>query len=133
MFSTVPGQKYTRFSDVYLKRFKRRFPQKIYRENVVQNIFFYLMSQYTNAKLKRLSLKLFQIYTVQLGKLSTFLTCISVLKPVNPSSCFGRTRAINDFGKLFSARSYKVTLEIKIFRFTPKINFNCCGFSILFH
>ena len=51
-------------------------------------------------------------------KLSTFLTCISVLKPVNPCSCFGW--AINDFGKLFSARPYKVTLLIKIFRFAPE-------------
>ena len=64
-----------------------------------------------------------EINTVQLRKLSTFLTCISVLKPVNPCSCFGR--AINDFGKLFSARPYKFTLETKIVRFAPKINFNC--------
>ena len=39
MLSTVPGQNNTRFSDVYLKRFKR-FPEKIDRENVVQNILF---------------------------------------------------------------------------------------------
>ena len=89
---------------------------------MVQNILF-TFAAYTYAKLKRLSLNFFQIYTVQLRKLSTFLTCISVLKPVNPCSCFGR--AINDFGKLFSARPYKVTLETKIFRFAPKINFNC--------
>ena len=88
---------------------------------MVQNILF-TFAAYTYAKLKRLSLNFFQIYTVQLRKLSTFLTCISVLKPVNPCSCFGR--AINDFGKLFSARPYKVTLETKIFRFAPKINFN---------
>ena len=88
---------------------------------MVQNILF-TFAAYTNAILKRLSLNFFQIYTVQLRKLSTFLTCISVLKPVNPCS-FGR--AINDFGKLFSAWPYKVTLETKIFRFAPKINFNC--------
>ena len=53
-------------------------------------------------------------------KQSTFLTCVYmyVLKPVNPCSCFGC--AINDFGTLFSARQYKVTLEIKIFRFAPE-------------
>ena len=91
-----------------------------------------MLKEYSNAKLKRSSLKLFQIYTVQLRQLSTFLTFISVLKSVNICSCFGR--AINDFGKLFSApRPYKVTLEIKIFRFAPNINFNCRGFSILFH
>ena len=83
-----------------------------------------------NAKLKLSSLKLLQISTVQLRKLSTFATCISVLKEVNPCSYFGR--AINGFGKLFSARPYKVMLEVKIFRFAPKINFNCSGFSILF-
>ena len=86
------------------------------------NILF-TFAAYTYAKLKRLSLIFFQIYTVQLRKLSTFLTRISVLKPVNPCSCFGR--AINDFGKFFSARPYKVTLETKIFRFAPKMNFNC--------
>ena len=39
-----------------------------------------------------------------------------------------RSAAINDFGKLFSAGPYKVTVEIKIFRFAPEINF-----SIIFH
>ena len=64
---------------------------------MVQNILFTFA--YTYAKLKRYSLKLFQIYTVQLRQLSTFLTCISVLKPVNPCSCF--CRAINDFASCF--------------------------------
>ena len=93
MLSTVPGQKNTRFRDVYLKRFKR-FGEKIDRK-----MWFKIFC----LQLKRSSLKLFQIYTVQLRKLSTFVTCISVLKPVNPCSCFGR--AINGFGKLFSALS----------------------------
>ena len=128
MLSTAPGQNNTRFSDVYLKCFKRSLKKSIEKMWFKR---FCSLIEYTNAKLKRSDLKLFQIYTVQLRKLSTFLTCISVLKLVYPCSCF--SRAINDFGKLFSARPYKVTLEIKIFRFAPKIDFNCCGFSILFH
>ena len=97
------------------------------RSDVYLNVLSVSFNKY--AKLKRLSLNFFQIYTVQIRKLSTFLTCISVLKSVNPCSCFGR--AINDFGKLFSARPYKVTLETKIFRFAPKINFNC-EFAVVF-
>ena len=94
---------------------------------MVQNILFTFVA-YMYAKLKRLTLNFFQTYTVQLRKLSTFLTCISVLKPVNPCSCVGR--AINDFGKLFSARPYKVTLETKIFGFHRRSTsiVNCCVF-----
>ena len=104
MFSTVPGQINIRFSDVYLKRFKL-FAEKNRSKNEVENNILFT-KEYQNAKLEHSSLKLFQIYTVQLRKLSTFLTCISVLKPVNTCSCFGRV--INDFGKLFSARPYKL-------------------------
>ena len=109
MLSTVPGRNNTRFSDVYLN------VSRVSLKNSIEKMWFNLfciLKEYTNAKLRRSSLKLFQIYTIQLRKVSTFLTCISVLKPVNPCSCFGR--AINDFGKLFSARLYNVTLEIQV-------------------
>ena len=120
---TVPGQNNTRFTDVYLKRFKR-FSQKIDRENVVQNILF--TKRVCERKIKTFKSEVVPNIHRPTKKTKYILTCISVLKPVNTCSCFGRV--INDFGKLFSAPPYEVTLKIKIFRFAPKINFNCCGF-----
>ena len=131
MLSTVPGQNNTRFSNVYLKRFKR-FLQKNRSIKYGTKYFVYLRVHLRKIKtLKSVVVPNIHRPTKKTKYISYLYLCFKATKFLQLFwSCY-----FNDFGKLFSARpcKLKVTLETKIFRFAPKINFNCCGFSILFH